>query len=66
MRDSIHYTSDHLKDYQQELWNLMNKFEAFTIKSIPRSENSEDDMLANMASNLSPSDDFTMINFLLN
>ena len=35
----------------------MNKFEAFNIKSIPRTLNNEADMLANMASNLCPSDD---------
>jgi hypothetical protein len=37
----------------------MNKFEAFNIKSIPRTKNSNADMLANEASTLSPSDDFT-------
>ena len=35
VRDSIHCTSHHLKNYQQEIWNLTNKFEAFNIKSIP-------------------------------
>ena len=37
----------------------MNKFEAFNIKSIPRTLNHEADMLANAASNLCPSDDFS-------
>jgi hypothetical protein len=37
----------------------MNKFEAFNIKSIPRTLNHEADMLANEASNLCPSDDFS-------
>ena len=37
----------------------MNKFEAFNIKSIPRTLNFEADMLANAASNLCPSDDFS-------
>lgn len=41
----------------------MNKFEAFSIKSIPRSMNSEVGMLANLTSNLSPSDDFTSDKF---
>ena len=36
----------------------MNKFEAFNIRSIPHSLNSEEDMLANAASNLCPSNDF--------
>ena len=37
----------------------MTKFENLNIKSIPRSKNSNADMSANAASNLSPSDDFT-------
>ena len=37
----------------------MNKFEAFNIKSIPHTLNSKSNMLANAASNLCPSDDFS-------
>ena len=37
----------------------MKKFEAFNIKSIPRLEKSKFHMLANVGSDLSPSDDFT-------
>ena len=37
----------------------MYKFEAFNIRSIPRSLNYEVDMLANAASNLCPSNDFS-------
>ena len=33
--NSIDCNSYHLKNYQHEVWNLMNKFEAFNIKSIP-------------------------------
>jgi ribonuclease HI len=40
VRDSIHYPSPHLKSYQSEVWNLMNKFSAFNINSIPRLNNS--------------------------
>ena len=54
----INFTSNHLKNYQQEVWELINKFEAFNIKSIPHSMNSKADMLANAASNLCPSVDF--------
>ena len=43
--------------------DLMNKFEAFNIKSIPHTLNHEDDMLANVASSLCPSDDFSHENF---
>ena len=63
VRDSIHYTSHHRNNYQQEVWDLMNKFEAFNIISIPRSMNFEVDMLANSTSNLSPSDDFSSDKF---
>ena len=59
LRNSINCTSNHLKNYQREVWDLMNKFEAFNIKSIPRTLNHEADMLANAASNLCPCDDFS-------
>ena len=57
--NSINCTSNHLKNYQQEVLELINIFEAFNIRSIPRSMNSEVDMLANVASNLCPSDDLS-------
>ena len=41
----------------------MHKFEAFNIRSIPHSLNSEADMLANVGSNLCPSDDFCQDKF---
>ena len=59
VRNSINCTSNHLKNYQREVWDLINKFEAFDIKSIPHTMNFEADMLANAASNLCPSDDFS-------
>ena len=46
VRNSINCTSNHLKNYQQEVWDLMNKFESFNIKSIPHTLNHEADMLA--------------------
>jgi ribonuclease HI len=54
VRDSIHCLSPHLKSYQSEVWNLMNKFSAFNINSIPRLNNFEADLLANVASKLFP------------
>ena len=59
MRDSIHFTSHHLNNYQWEVSDLIHKFESFNIRSIPRLMNFESDMLASAASNLSPSDDFS-------
>ena len=37
----------------------MHKFESFNIRSIPHLLNSKEDMLANVASNLCPSNDFS-------
>jgi ribonuclease HI len=54
VRESIHCLSPHLKSYQSEVWNLMNKFSAFNINYIPRLNNSEADLLANVASKLLP------------
>ena len=59
VRDSINCTSNHLKNYQREVWDLMNTFEAFNIKSIPHTLNYEADMLPTVASNLCPSDNFS-------
>ena len=59
VRNSINCTSNHLKNYQQEVWDLISKFEAFNIKSIPRTLNYEVDMLANATSNICPSDNFS-------
>jgi ribonuclease HI len=53
---SIHCLSLHLKSYQTEVWNLMNKFSTFNINSIPRLNNSEADLLANVASNFFPAE----------
>jgi ribonuclease HI len=52
VRNSIHCLSPHLKSYQDEVWNLMNKFSAFNINYIPRLNNFEADLLANVASKL--------------
>jgi ribonuclease HI len=58
VRNSINCTSNHLENYQREVWELINRFEAFNIKSIPHSMNSEVGVMANATSNLCPSDDF--------
>ena len=56
--NSIHCTSNHLKNNQQEVWDLMYKFEYFNVRFISHSLNSKANMLANVASNLCPSNDF--------
>ena len=45
-------TSYHLRNYQQEVWSLINIIESFNIKSIPCTKNYDTDMLINEASNL--------------
>jgi ribonuclease HI len=54
VRNEIHCLSPHFKNYQTEVWGLMNKFLTFNINSIPRLSNSEVDLLANVASKLFP------------
>jgi ribonuclease HI len=56
VRNYIHCLTPHLKCYQTEVWSLINKFSAFNINSIPRSSNTEADLLANVASKLLPAD----------
>ena len=63
MRNSINFTSNHLKYYQREVWDLISKFEAFNIKSISHTLNFEANMLVNATSNLCPSGDFSHNNF---
>jgi ribonuclease HI len=55
-KNYIHCLSLHLKSYQSEVRNLMNKFSSFNISSIPRLNNSEADLLANVASKLFPTE----------
>jgi hypothetical protein len=50
VNNSIHCLSPHLKGYQQEVWKLINNFEAFNITSIPHSQNVVVDTLSNAAS----------------
>ena len=56
VRDSIHCLSPHLKSYQSEVCILMNKFSSFNINSIPRINNVEENLLANVASKLLPAE----------
>ena len=63
VRDSIHCLSPHLKSYQSEVWSLMNKFSTFNINSIPRLNNVEADLLANVASKLLPAEGLSPVAF---
>jgi ribonuclease HI len=52
VRNSLFCTSYDLKNYQREVWSMINKFESFNIKSIPHTKNFDTNMLINEASNL--------------
>jgi len=47
-------TFHHLNKHQQEVCNLISKFDSFDIKSIPYTENFDTIMLIDEASNLNP------------
>jgi hypothetical protein len=59
VRNSIHFLSIHLKHYQQEVWELIQFFDAFNICPIPHSLNCDANLLANVASRLIPSEGLT-------
>ena len=52
--NTIHCISPHLKDYQNEVWDLLTNFDAFNITSIPRLKNASADLLATSATRLVP------------
>ena len=59
VRNTIHCLSTHLKHYQLLVQELTSHFSAFNISSVPRSQNSAADLLANVASKLLPSKDYS-------
>ncbi|MER8145819.1 reverse transcriptase-like protein, partial [Acinetobacter baumannii] len=63
VRNAIHFLSIHLKHYQSLVQELTSHFLAFNISSIPRSQNSAADLLANVASKLLPSEDYNLDRF---
>jgi ribonuclease HI len=65
VKNSIHGLSLDLKSYETEVWNLMSKVYAFNINSIPRLNNSEADLLANVASKLFPAEGLSPNNTLV-
>ena len=54
VRNFMFNTFHHLNKHQQEVWNLISKFDSFDIKSIPYTENSNTIMVIDEASNLNP------------
>jgi hypothetical protein len=57
VRNTIHYLSLHLKEYQQEVCNFIYSFDAFNITSLPSDQNIDAYILANSTSRLMPPDD---------
>ena len=64
IQNKIHYISPHLKDYQNEVWDLLINFHTFNIVSIPRLKNSAADLLATSAAILVPSNNRFSIELL--
>ena len=58
VRNLIHYISNRLTMYQQEVWDLLPAFSSFNICSIPHHLNVDVDLLANVAFQLIPSENF--------
>ena len=63
VRNSMFNTFYHLNNHQQEVWNLISKFDSFDIKSIPYIENSDTIMLIDEAFNLNLDYDSTDMKF---
>jgi len=63
VRNIIHCLLGHLKHYQSLVQDLTEHVIAFNISSIPRLQNASADLLANVASKLIPSEDFSLDRF---
>lgn len=63
VRNLIHCVSNRLTKYQQEVWDLLPFFLSFNISFVPHYLNVEADLLANIASQLIPSENFQPNNF---
>ena len=53
----------HMKNYQREVWCMINKFDSFDIKSILYTKNSDTIMLNDQAFDLNLDDDSTDMKF---
>jgi hypothetical protein len=59
VRNATHCVSNHLKNYQQLVQDLICNFSTFNITPISRLQNVSVDLLANVASKLIPPKDFS-------
>ena len=58
VNNTIHCNFGHLKGYQHKVWQLKKLFNSFEIVAIPRNQNSDVDLLTNVASKLLPIEGF--------
>jgi ribonuclease HI len=58
VRNTIDCNSPRLKNYQREVYRLIDHFEAFNITAVPRTKNILVDSLAIAASKLLPLEDY--------
>jgi ribonuclease HI len=65
IRNTIHCNSPHLMNYQHEVHNIIEHFEAFHITTIPRAKNMIVDSLATASSRLSPLHDYEAFRFIV-
>ena len=56
VKNYIHCVSAHLLNYRDKVRELLKSFDEFVINSIPRNQNSDANLLANVASKLIPAD----------
>ena len=64
IQNQIHCVSPNLKDYQNEVWDLLKCFNAFNIISIPRLKNAAADLLATSATRLVPTNNRCSVELL--
>ena len=64
VQNKTHCIPPHLKDYQNEVWELLTNFDAFNIFSIPRVKNAATDLLATLAARLLPTNNRCSIELL--
>jgi len=63
VKNTIHFNSPHLRNYQQEVHRLIEHFEAFNITTVSRKKNTLVDSLAIAASRLSSLEDYEASRF---
>ena len=63
IRNTSHHVPTHIKSCHRESWDFINHYEYFNINYVPRSQNFDTYLLANIASKLIPTEGFTPDDF---